>query len=73
MPAQKRELRKNYIGIVRDQLEEQRADLPKLSGRPATDYVLGLIASLFNRDAAAMALRPAVSLAPSPDTVERDS
>ena len=47
MPAQEREARKNYIGIVTDRSEEQRAveSLPK-SDRLVNDYLLGLIAAV---------------------------
>jgi hypothetical protein len=52
MPAQQRELKKNYIGIVSDRTDEQRAvaSLPK-SGRLTKKYLLGLMAAVFNRDA----------------------
>jgi hypothetical protein len=51
MPAQERELRKNYIGILSDQIEEQHAtdSLPK-SGRLMKDYLLGLMAAVLNRN-----------------------
>ena len=51
MPAQEREARKNYIGIVTDRSEEQRAveSLPK-SDRLVNDYLLGLIAAVLGRD-----------------------
>ena len=50
MPAQKRELRKNYIGIVSDKTEEQRAveSLAK-SDRVLKDYLRGLMAAVLNR------------------------
>ncbi len=45
MPAQQGELRKNYIAILSDHGEEQRAveSLAK-SDRPVKDYVQGLMA-----------------------------
>jgi hypothetical protein len=49
MPAQKGELRKNFIAILSDSSEEQRAvELPATSDRPVKDYVLGLIAIVRN-------------------------
>jgi hypothetical protein len=50
MPAQKRELRKNYIGILSDKIEEQRAieSLPK-SDRLMKDYFRELMAVILNR------------------------
>jgi hypothetical protein len=50
MPAQERELRKNFIAILSDRTEEQRAiaSLAK-SDRPVKDYVLGLMAAMLNR------------------------
>ncbi|WP_291684519.1 hypothetical protein [Bradyrhizobium sp.] len=52
MPAQQRELKKNYIGIVSDALDEQRAvaSLAK-SDNLTKKYLLGLMAAVFNRDA----------------------
>ncbi len=51
MPAQRRELKRNYIGVVSDETEEQRAVelLPK-SDRPAKKYLLGLMAAILHRD-----------------------
>ena len=51
MPAQQRELKKNYIGVVADKTEEQRAVelLPK-SDRPAKQYLLSLMAAVLHRD-----------------------
>jgi len=50
MPAQQRELKKNYIGILSDKLEEQRpADPLANSGRLMKDYLLGLVAAMLNR------------------------
>ena len=52
MPEQKRELKKNYIGIVSDTIDEQRAvaSLEK-SDRLTKKYLLGLMAAVFHRDA----------------------
>jgi hypothetical protein len=50
MPAQERQLRKNYIGILSDKGEEQReAPSPAKSGRLVKDYLLGLLAAVLNR------------------------
>jgi hypothetical protein len=50
MPAQQRELKKNYIGILSDKLEDLRpADPPANSGRLMKDYLLGLVAAVLNR------------------------
>jgi hypothetical protein len=51
MPAQEREARKNFIGIVTDRSKEQRAveSLPK-SDRLVNDYLLGLITAVLGRD-----------------------
>ena len=55
MPAQQQELKKNYIGIVSDKTEEQRAVelLPK-PDRPAKQYLLSLMASVLHRDVEAL-------------------
>ncbi len=51
MQAQRRELKKNYIGILSDGSEDQRTAEPQpKSGRPVKDYVRGLIAAVLNRD-----------------------
>jgi hypothetical protein len=51
MPAQKRELRKNYIGIVSDKTEEQRAVKSLAnSDRLLKNYLRGLLAAVLNRD-----------------------
>jgi hypothetical protein len=49
MPAQKRELRTNYIGILSDKIEEQHTveSLAK-SDRRIKDYLLGLMAAVLN-------------------------
>jgi hypothetical protein len=50
MPAQKRESKRNYIGILNDRLEDQLpADPPAASGRPVKDYLLDLVATVLNR------------------------
>jgi hypothetical protein len=50
MPAQKREPRKNYIGVLSDEIEQQRAaEAPATADRRMKDYVLGLMAAVFNR------------------------
>jgi hypothetical protein len=50
MPAQQRNPRKNYIGILSDELEDHRpADPPANSGRLMKDYLLGLVAAVLNR------------------------
>jgi hypothetical protein len=50
MPAQKRELRKNYIRIVSDKTEEQRAvESLAESDRLLKDYLRGLMAAVLNR------------------------
>ena len=54
MPAQQRELKKNYIGILSDKLDEQHpADPPARSGRLMKDYLLGLVAAVLNRQGGA--------------------
>ena len=50
MAAQKREARKNYIGLLSDELEAPyTAALPAAADRPIRNYVLGLMANLLNR------------------------
>ena len=50
MLAHERELRKNYIGIVSDKAEEQRAiELLAKSDRLLKDYFVGLVAAVLNR------------------------
>jgi len=50
MPAQQRELKKNYIGIVSDELEDRRAaDSPAKSDLRMKDYLRGLVAAVLNR------------------------
>jgi hypothetical protein len=49
MPAQKGELRKNFIAILSDTSEEQRVvESLATFDRPVKDYVLGLIAAVRN-------------------------
>jgi hypothetical protein len=50
MSVQERELRKNFIAILSDKTEEQRAiaSLAKYD-RPVKDYVLSLMAAVLNR------------------------
>ena len=46
MAAQKRELKRNYIGLVSDEDDERRAtEMPEAS-RPMKDYLLGLLAAV---------------------------
>ena len=50
MAMQKREARKNYIGLLSDELEAPHAAaLPAAADRPIRNYVLGLMANLFSR------------------------
>ena len=50
MPAQQQESRKNYIGILNDKIEEQRAPgQPAKSDRLMQDYLLGLMAAVLKR------------------------
>jgi hypothetical protein len=50
MPAQQRELKRNYIRLLSDRLDEQHpADPPAKSGRLMKDYLLGLVAAVLNR------------------------
>lgn len=54
MPAQQRELKKNYIGILSDRTEEQRAvDSPAKPDRLTKEYLLGLMAAVLKSDAEA--------------------
>lgn len=47
MAAQKRELKRNYIGLIRDEREQQRAaETRPETGRPMKDYLLGLLAAI---------------------------
>ena len=50
MPAQKRETGKNYIGLLREEVEEPRAaEAPYATERRVRAYVLGLMAAMFSR------------------------
>jgi len=54
MPAQERELSKNYIGILNDKIDEQRAtESMAKSDRIMKAYFLGLMATVLNRHGAA--------------------
>jgi hypothetical protein len=50
MPAQQRNLKKNYIGIVNDRVAEQRdvESLPK-SGHSVKEYFLALMVAVLKR------------------------
>jgi hypothetical protein len=49
MAAQKREARKNYIGLLSDELEAPHAAVMPAADRPIRNYVLGLMANLLSR------------------------
>jgi len=50
MPTQKRETGKNYIGLLSDEIEEQRAaEARSVTDRRMKEYFLGLMAAMFNR------------------------
>lgn len=50
MPTQKRETGKNYISLLSNELEEQRAvKAPSAADRRIKAYFLGLLAAMFNR------------------------
>jgi hypothetical protein len=50
MSAQQQESKKNYIGVVSDKTDEQRAlDLLPKPDRPAREYLLGLMAAVLHR------------------------
>jgi hypothetical protein len=50
MPAQQREMKKNYIGLVNDKIEQQRGkEPPARPGRPLKDYILGLLDAVLDR------------------------
>jgi hypothetical protein len=54
MPAQKREVKRNYIGLVGDESEQQcAAEARPKSGRPAKDYIGRLVAAMLERRSAA--------------------
>lgn len=50
MPARDQEMRKNYIGILNDTVEEQRVlEATPISHRRFKDYFLGLMARILKR------------------------
>ena len=50
MPTQKRETGKNYIGLLREEVEEARAaETQYAAERRVKAYVLGLMAAMFGR------------------------
>jgi hypothetical protein len=50
MPAQNREPKRNYIGLVSDEAEQQLArNAPPQSGRPMKDFFRGLLAVVLER------------------------
>ena len=50
MAAQKREARKNYIGLLSDELDApDAAGWPAAGDQPIRNYVLGLMANWLNR------------------------
>ena len=50
MPTQKRETGKNYIGLLSDEIEEQRAiEVQSATDRRVKEYFVGLVAAMFNR------------------------
>ncbi|HMH99415.1 MAG TPA: hypothetical protein VK577_23035 [Bradyrhizobium sp.] len=50
MSTQKRELRKNYIGLVSEELEEQRAaEVQSVTDRRMQEYVRGMMATILSR------------------------
>ncbi|MGH6641473.1 MAG: hypothetical protein ACRED3_02130 [Bradyrhizobium sp.] len=50
MPTQKRETGKNYIGLLSDEIEEQRAvEVQSATDRRIKAYIVGLMAAMFNR------------------------
>ena len=54
MPAEQRDLRKNYIGLVNDKTEDQRAvESQAKADHRVTDYFRTLIAVVRNRPDAA--------------------
>jgi hypothetical protein len=46
MPAQKRELKRNYIGLVSDEDDERRAAEMPEANRPMKEYLRGLLAAV---------------------------
>jgi hypothetical protein len=50
MPTQKHETGKNYIGLLSDEVEEQRAvEVQSATDRRMGEYFVGLMAAMFNR------------------------
>jgi hypothetical protein len=50
MATQKRETGKNYIGLMSDEAEEQRAvEVQSATDRRMKEYFVGLMAAMFNR------------------------
>jgi hypothetical protein len=50
MPTQKRESKRNYIGLVSDAADQQHAvKAQPQSGRPMADYLRGLLAAVLER------------------------
>jgi hypothetical protein len=50
MPAQKRELKRNYIGLVSDETDPQyAANARPQSRQPMKDYLRGLLAAVLER------------------------
>jgi hypothetical protein len=49
MATQRRETGKNYIGLLSDEAEELRAADAKAAAYSVKEYVLGLMAAMFNR------------------------
>ena len=47
MPAQTRDFKRNYIGLISDEREEQRAaEARPQARRPMRDYLLALLAAI---------------------------
>ena len=50
MPTQKRETGKNYIGLLSEEYDAQRAaEAQTAANRRMKEYFVGLIAAMFNR------------------------
>jgi hypothetical protein len=50
MPTQKHETGKNYIGLLNEETEEQRAvEVPSATDRRVKEYFRGLMALMLNR------------------------
>src|SRR6266540_2898951 len=50
MTAQKRETGRNYIGLLHEETEEQRAaDILAATKHPIMDHIFGLMAAMFSR------------------------